>query len=120
MVVMPGYEKIGRYVIYLDQMYFLTYTGGTRELAAMDQREYNKIINLPLLLQRQELKKIPFEKNPNVIPLKGSMLMSFIRELKFTPLFDEFFDQSHLLKLSDPIIYESIKQKNYDIAMRGM
>lgn len=116
---MPRCEKIGQHVINLDDMYFLAYAGGKRELTAKDQKEYNKIINLPLLLQREELKKIPMEKNPNVIPLKGSQLLSFIKELQFIPLFDAYFQQSHLLKLTDIIIYESIRQKSYEIAMRG-
>ena len=42
---MPGYEKIGKYVIYLDDLYYLTYTGGKRELPKREQDEYNKIIN---------------------------------------------------------------------------
>ncbi len=113
------YESIGTHKIYLDDLYFLAYAGGKRELAAADQKEYNKIINLPLILQRKELRKLPQEKNPNVIPLKGSQLLSFIKELKFVPFFDSFFNQTHVLQLNDIIIYESIKQKSYDVALRA-
>ena len=116
---MSKFEMIGKHRIDLDGMYFVAYAGGKRELVAKDQAEYNKILNLPFLLQRQELAKIPLEKNPNVIPLKGSQLLSFIRELKFVPFFDHFFEKSHLLKLTDAVIYESMKQKSYDVALRG-
>jgi len=115
---MARHEFIGKYRIDFDDIYFLTYAGGHRELPSKDQKEYNKIITLPFLLQRKELQKLGFEKNPNVIPLKGIQLLSFIKELKFVPIFDTFFDQSHLLKLTDVIIYESIRQKSYEIAMR--
>jgi len=114
-----AYEMIGKYPIYLDEEYYLAYAGGKRELPAKDQKEYNKILHLPLILQRKELKKIPQKNNPNVIPLKGRDLMMFIKELKFVPFFDTFFEQSHLIKLTDLIIYESIKQKSYDIALKG-
>ena len=116
---MPKFEMIGKHRIDLDGLYFIAYAGGKRELAAKDQAQYNKILSLPFILQRQELAKIPFEKNPNVIPLKGVQLLSFIRELKFTPLFDYFFEKSHVLKLTDSIIYESIKNKSYELALRG-
>ena len=116
---MPGFETIAGKRIYLDQMYFVAYAGGKRELPAKEQKEYNKILHLPLILQRKELSKIPFENNPNVVPLKGRQLLMFIKELDFIPFFDTFFDQSHLIKLSDAIVFESMRQKSYEIAMRG-
>jgi hypothetical protein len=116
---MANFEMIGGHKIEFTETYFLTYAGGKRELVEKDQKEYNKILHLPYLLQRQELKKIPFEKNPNVIPIKGINLLSFIKELKFVPFFDYYFGQSKLLTINDLVIYEAIKQKNYDIAMRG-
>lgn len=112
-------EKIGNYNIYLDGLYFLAYAGGKRELPEKDQKEYNKVLNLPFLLQRKELKKIPLEKNPNVIPLRGRDLLSFIKELKFVPFFDQRFEQSHLLQLTDVVIFESIKQKSYNMALNA-
>lgn len=115
---MSRYEKIGKYTINFDDIYYLAYAGGYRELTAKDQKEYNKILTLPFVLQRKELHKLGFDKNPNVVPLKGIHLLSFIKELKFVPIFDTFFEQSHLLKLTDIIIYESIRQKSYEIAMR--
>jgi hypothetical protein len=111
-------EKIGQHLIYLDEIYYIAYAGGKRELTAKDQLQYNKISTLPFALQRKELSKISFDKNPNVIPIKGSVLMSLIKELNFIPFFDEYFKQSHLIKLTDVIIYESIKQRNYNIALR--
>jgi hypothetical protein len=116
---MGKYEMIGQHRIDLDEIFFLAYAGGHRELAAKDQKEYDKILSLPFLLQRSELKKIPMEKNPNVIPLKGSQLLSFIKELQFVPFFDQFFQQSHLVKLTDVIIYEAIRQKSYELAMQN-
>jgi len=110
-------EKIGQHIIYLDEIYYIAYAGGKRELQVKDQKQYNKIITLPPILQRKELAKIPFDKNPNVVPILGSMLMSFVKELNFIPFFDQFFQQSHLIKLTDIIIYESIKQKSYELAM---
>ena len=113
------YETIGAFKIFFDEMYYIAYTGGMRELPAKDQKEYNKIMSLPLILQRTELRKISLDKNPNVVPVKGINLLSFIKELKFVPFFDSFFEQTHMLKLTDLVIYESIRQKNYEIAMRG-
>lgn len=103
------FEHIGDKRINFDEMYFIAYAGGKRLLTDKDQKEYNKILNLPLLLQRKELSKIPFEKNPNVVPIKGIDLLTMIRELKFVPFFDYFFNQSHLLQITDEIIYEKIK-----------
>lgn len=114
-----SYEMIGKYRINLNENYYLAYAGGHRELPEKDQKEYNKILSLPYLLQRKELAKIPFEKNPNVVPMKGRQLLSFIRELKFIPLFDSFFEKSHLVQLSDLLVYESIKAKSYEIALKN-
>lgn len=116
---MSGFETIGKFRIYFNETYYLAYAGGKRELTAKDQKEYKKIQSLPFLLQRKELAKISFDKNPNVIPVRGDMLMSFIKELKFVPFFDSFFEQSHLLKLTDIVIYESIKRKTYETALQG-
>lgn len=114
---MAKFEVIGKHKIFLNERYFIAYAGGSRELPEKDQKNYNKILNLPFVLQRKELAKISFEKNPNVIPLTGSQLMSFIKELKFVPFFDQFFDKSHLLKLSDIVIYEAIRTRQYSTAM---
>ena len=113
------FEKIGQYKINLNQMYYLTYAGGKRELPAKDMKEYNKIINLPFILQREELKKIPLDKNPNVVPISGRALLGFIKELNFIPFFDKFFEQSNMLKLSDLATFEFIKQKNMENISRG-
>jgi len=112
-------EKIGKHNIFLDGLYFIAYAGGKRELPEKDQKEYNKTLHLPFVLQRKELKKIPLEKNPNVVPLKGRDLLSFIKELKFVPFFDQNFDRTHILQLTDIIIFESIKQKSYELALNA-
>lgn len=116
---MSRYEKIGNYTIHFDQMYYLAYAGGFRELPKKDQKEWNKTLQLPGLLKVEEQKKLGIGKNPNVIPLKGIDLLSFIKELQFVPFFDTYFEKTHLLKLTDIVIYESIKQKSYEIAMKS-
>lgn len=116
---MKNFETIGNRRIYFNETYFIAYAGGTRELPEKDQKEYRKIINLPFKLQRQELKKIPFEKNPNVIPISGRDLLSFIKELKFTPFFDQYFEQSRLINLTDVVVFESMRQKSYEAALVG-
>lgn len=116
---MPRFETIGSHRINFDDTYYIAYAGGKRELPAKQQKEYDKIINLPLILQRKELARISFDNNPNVVPLKGIHLLTFIREMKFVPFFDQYFETSHLLKLTDVVIYESIRQKSYELAMRG-
>ena len=108
---MPQFERIGQHVINLNETYYLAYAGGKRELPAKDQKEFNKLITLPFLLKQQELSKIPLDRNPNVVPMTGRRLLSFIKELRFVPLFDLNFKDSHLLQLTDVIIYESIRQK---------
>ena len=113
------YEKLGKHVICLSEMYYLTYTGGTRELESKKQKEWDKTNNLPLLLQIKERKKIGFDNNPNVVPIKGSLLVSFFKDKGFVPFFDSFFAQSKVLQLTDIVIFESIKQKSYEIALRS-
>ena len=109
--------QFGKYTIHGDQMYFLAYAGGTRELQKKDQDNYNKILTLPFEAQRNELKKIGFEKNPNVVPIRGKDLLDVIRDKKLVPFFDCFFDQSHLLQINDIIVFESLRAKSYDIAL---
>jgi hypothetical protein len=113
------FETIGQHRIYFDEIYYLCYAGGTRGLTDKDMKEYNKTLTLPLLLRKKEQFKLGPERNPNIVPLKGINLLSFIKELKFTPFFDSFFEQSKLIQLNDVVVYESIKQRSYDIAMRG-
>lgn len=115
---MAGFENIGKHRIYLDQIYFICYAGGRRELPEKDQREYNKIINLPFALQQKEKQKIPLEKNPNVVPLKGRQLLSFIKELNFVPFFDSNFENTRMLKLTDIIIFEAMRAKSYEMALQ--
>jgi hypothetical protein len=113
------YELIGQFPIYLDQQYFLAYAGGHRELPAKQQKDWNKTLQLPELLRIKERNALGMENNPNVVPLRGRELLAFIKELKFVPFFDRAFESTHLVKLTDIIIYESIKAKQYDIALRG-
>lgn len=114
---MAGSTAIGNRRIFHDETYFVSYAGGKRELAAKDQKEYNNIMKLPFLLQRKELKKLGFDKNPNVIPITGIKLIEIFKTSHFMPIFDFFFEQSHLLTVTDEIVYESIRQKNYEIAL---
>jgi hypothetical protein len=116
---MKKYEQIGKRQIFLDEIYYLAYAGGSRELPEKHQKEYSKILSLPDVIQRKELSKIPLQNNPNVVPLKGRDLMLFIKELKFVPMFDLYFETTKLLKLTDLIIFESIRQKSYDVALRA-
>jgi hypothetical protein len=116
---MANYEKIGKYPIYFNETYYIAYAGGHRELPKKEQKEWDKTLHLPEVLQVKERRKIGFEGNPNVVPLKGHQLLAFIKELDFVPLFDSFFEQSHVVKLTDIIVYESIKAKSYDIALKG-
>lgn len=113
-----NFEKIGRHRIYFDQIYYIAYAGGQRGVPEKDLKEYNNILRLPLILKQKELQKFGFDRNPNVIPIKGIILLEFIKDLDFTPFFDQYFEQSHLIQLNDLIIYESIKQKSYDIALK--
>lgn len=116
---MSNFEKIGNYKIYFDEMYYLAYAGGKRELTEKHEKNWKKTLCLPDLLQAQEKLKLGRENNPNIIPLKGRELLMFIKELQFIPFFDQYFEHTHILQLSDAIVYESIKQKNYDIALKG-
>ena len=111
------YTTIGKYSIIWDETYYIAYAGGKRELASKDQIEYNKTLLLPFQLMRQEQKKLGFDKNPNVIPIQGLKLLELIKEKSFVPFFDTFFEQSHLVQINDAIVYESMKQKSYEIAM---
>lgn len=116
---MPRYTKIGNNLIHFDEMYYIAYAGGFRELDKENQKQWERTLHLPLILQREEQRKIPMQNNPNVVPIKGITLLEFIKELKFVPLFDTFFERTHLIKLTDIVVYESIRQKSYEIALRG-
>lgn len=116
---MSKYEKIGKYTIYLDEIYYLSYAGGKRELTEKHEKNWKKTLHLPGLLKTKEQLKLGRENNPNVVPLKGRDLMSFIKELQFIPFFDQYFEHTHILQLSDIVVYESIKQKSYDIALKS-
>lgn len=109
--------RFGKYEIKGSETYFLAYAGGKRELQKKDQDNYNKIIALPMEAQRMELKKLGFEKNPDVVPIRGDKLIEVIRDKKLVPFFDRFFDQSHLLQINDIIVFESLRAKSYEIAM---
>ena len=114
-----GYERIGTRTIYFNQTYYIAYAGGKRGLPEKDQKSYNKIIGLPVALQRKELKNLGFEKNPNVIPVSGKVLMEIIRDMDFQPFFDQYFEQSHLLQVNDLVVFESMKAKSYDKVLKG-
>ena len=113
-----SHEMIGNYRIELNQDYYLTYAGGKRELPQAQQREWNKTLQLPGELKLKEQYKIGLHNNPNVVPLKGHQLMEFIRELKFVPFFDRNFDKTHLLQLTNILVYESIRAKSYELAIK--
>lgn len=115
-----SYETIGKFPIYFDQTYFLCYAGGSRGLTNKQQKEWDKTLQLPGELQLIERKKLGPENNPNIIPLKGRDLLIFIKELKFVPFFDLSFPTTHMVKLTDIVIYESIKAKSYEMAMRDI
>lgn len=116
---MPRFEKIGAHRIYFDETYFIAYAGGKRALSEKDQKEYNKTLQLPLILQRKELRKIPMEKNPNVFPIKGINLMTIVKEMGGVPFFDYFFEQTKTLQITDRIAYEAMRNKNYDIEFKN-
>lgn len=109
------YSTIGKYTIHWDEIYFIAYAGGKRDLPEKDQKEYNKILSLPFQLQRKELKRLGPEKNPNLIPIKGLDLLTIIKEAGYMPFFDQYFDQSRMLQVNDAIVYESMRQKSYEI-----
>jgi hypothetical protein len=113
-----SYEMIGNHRIELDGTFYLSYAGGKRELPQAQQKEWNKTLQLPGDLKLKEQYKIGLQNNPNVIPLKGHQLMEFIKELKFVPFFDRNFEKTHLLQLTNVLIYESIRAKSYEIAMK--
>lgn len=109
------YTKIGQYTIFWDEIYFIAYAGGKRDLPEKDMKEYQRTLSLPFQLQRQELKKLGPEKNPNLIPIKGLDLLSIIKEAGYMPFFDHFFSQSKMLQVNDSIVYESMKLKSYEV-----
>jgi hypothetical protein len=112
------YERVGRHVIWFDKEYYVAYAGGVRDLTKEKQRDWNKTLLLPGDLKYKEQHKLGWKNNPNVVPMKGIDIISLMRELRFVPLFDHYFEHTHLLKITDVIVYESIKQKSYQIAMQ--
>lgn len=116
--MLQKYEKIGNHIIYFEKMYYIAYAGGHRELSKEKQRNWDRTLQLPGILKTKEQNKLGLMNNPNVVPIKGIDLLSFFRELGFIPFFDSNWSQSGVLQLTDAIIYESIKQKSYDIALQ--
>lgn len=112
------YSRIGQHEILWDEVYFIAYAGGKRDLPEKDLKEYNRISKgaMPDLLKAKEIHKLGFDKNPNVVPISGLKLLEIIKERQFVPFFDLAFKQTKLLQVNDAIIYEAIKQKSYDIA----
>jgi len=112
---MSKFQKIGNYVIEFDQTYALCYSGGKRDLPKKDMDEYNKILTLPLHLQAIEKNRMKLwanpEKDPNVVPIKGVILLEYIRDLKIIPIFDNYFVHTKRIFLTDLASYEWIKQK---------
>jgi hypothetical protein len=111
------YQKFGQYVINFDDIYYLTYTGGTRDLVDKDKKEYENIKKLPDQLQWKELLKFGDDKNPMIVPIKGMVLMEFIVDGRYTPFFDRFFQYSKRLQINNLVVYEAMKQRNYEVAM---
>ena len=113
---MSGFEKIGNRVIEFDTIYALCYSGGTRELPRKEQQEYNRILTLPYHLQHKEKHRIGLwknpEKDPNVIPISGIKLVEFMRELHFVPIFDQYFEHTRRLYLTNTLDYEIIKARS--------
>lgn len=111
------YSQIGQHVIEWDEVYYIAYAGGKRDLPEKDMKAYNNIVKggLPDLLRAKEILKLGFDKNPNVVPIKGLALLEIIKEKQFVPFFDLSFKHSKLLQVNDLIIYESIKQKSYEL-----
>jgi hypothetical protein len=72
---------------------------------------------MPDVLKNVEIKKLGQEKNPNLIPIKGLDLLGIIKEANYMPFFDKFFDVSKTLQVNNAIVYESMRQKSYEIAM---
>ena len=111
------FTKIGKYIIEWDGIYYIAYAGGKRELSVKDQKDYNKTLMLPEQLKYVEIKKLGPDKNPNLVPIKGLDLLTIIKEAGYMPFFDQFFEQSRVLQVNNAIVYESMKQKSYEIAM---
>lgn len=118
------YSQLGKNTIYWDQTYYIAYAGGKRDLPEKDLKEYNKAANggLPDLLRAKEILKLGFDKNPNVVPIKGINLIELFKDRSFIPFFSPDFMKEgsagyHLLQITNQIIYESIKQKSYDLLL---
>jgi len=112
--------RFGIYEIYHEQMYFLAFAGGKRELGKADAKEYERAIILPPgEARQQELRRLGPAKDPNMVPISGAKLLELIKDASFTPFFDKFFNQTHVLQINDSIVFESIKQRNYELA-RGI
>ncbi|MFA5196593.1 MAG: hypothetical protein WC401_12410 [Bacteroidales bacterium] len=112
------FETIAGHKIFFDETYYLAYSGGMREMSAKDQKEYNKLLTLPFGLQRQEIRKLGPDKNPKLVPVKGKLILQFIIDGKFAPFFDLYFEKTKTLQINDLVVYESMKAKSYDVAMR--
>ena len=110
------FEQIGKHTIFFDQMYFIAYAGGSRKLTKDKQKTWDKTLQLPGLLQAKERAKIDLIDNPNLVPIKGVDLVSFIRELGYIPFLDG--KGQNILQLTDVLVYKSILQQDYKVAMK--
>lgn len=113
-----GYEKIGHHIIYFNQVYYLAYAGGSRELTKKHQKNWDRTLMLPGEVKTREQNKLGFENNPNVVPIRGIDLVSFIKELGFIPFFD-FKPGSTMIQLTDMLVFESMKAKSNFVTQKN-
>lgn len=106
-------------LIVFDEIYYLTYAGGKRELTGKEQSNWNKTLLLPPQLAIKEQKKLGSANNPGVVPISGIKLMEFIKDKGLVPVFDTFFETSHFLSLTNIIEYEYIRSHSKTNLDRG-
>ena len=107
--------RLGNFIVEWDEVYYLAFSGGRRELPEKDQKEYNKILTLPGTLQQVELAKLGPDKNPGLIPITGMQVVELIKDARKIAFFDPNFVKTRRLLVNDLIVYESMKAKSYEM-----
>jgi len=83
--------------IELTGIYYLYFPDNVREMSQKEREEYDKMSSWPEKMKYQGLLQLSPDKNPNVLPVKGSPLIE-MEDRDYIPQFDRFFDEVAIIK----------------------
>jgi hypothetical protein len=95
-----GWEDWFEHLIELEGIYFVYYPDEKPQFSKKEQKEFEKytyIMQLPDTLRYKFLAEMPVQMDPNVLKVKGRVLIEY-SERGYIPIFDAFFDNTSITK----------------------